>query len=575
MKKLFYYTPIVAFLVLQACNNEGSTQKKEDQQQNQNVTNGQDNILDFIAQEKYQTLDPTKVLDLTSAQVLSQINECLVRFDEDNLSIKPMLASFWEVDPSGLSYTFHLNKEVFFHDNACFEGGKGRSFKASDVVFTFKRICSPSEGNYGYSLFKELIVGAQDYYAGKQTKFGVEAIDAYTVKFDIIKPSSNFLQLLGSIFSAIVSEEAINSNQIIGTGPFIYTKENDTETSITLLRNSNYHLKDKGVQLPYLDGVRYNYGVDGKDLMKAFKNNQIDILENIPVDEVNSLVEENISDFQNEPVKYVLARNKELAITSIYFNTSVAPFNNLKVRKAIAMAIDKNRIVDKILRGEAYGPANHGLVPPAIKDYDYTSVVGLEFDAAKAKKMLADAGFKNGEGFPKTEIITSKQNINVRVALELQKQLKTNLGINVEVTSTSLAELIAIRGGKTSNIILSSWLAETPDPTNFLSLLYGGFVNASIDESSYPNDSRFKNEAFDNAYKEALVTIDREKKYELCLIADQIAANEVPIVPLWYFEKYQLIQSYVLNYKPNAMRIHYLPFVKIDYNVAKKKIETH
>ncbi|NCP45629.1 MAG: ABC transporter substrate-binding protein [Flavobacteriales bacterium] len=574
MKKLFYYTFVIVVVIgLQACNDEGSTQKNEVQQQD--VNTGQDNILDFIAQEKYQTLDPTKVLDLTSAQVLSQINECLVRFDEDNLSIKPMLASFWEVDPSGLSYTFHLNKEVFFHDNACFEGGKGRVFNASDVVFTFKRICSPSEGNYGYSLFKELIVGAQDYYEGKQTKFGVEAIDAYTVKFNIIKPSSNFLQLLGSIFSAIVSEEAINSNQIVGTGPFIYTKENDTETSITLLRNSNYHLKEKGVQLPYLEGVRYNYGVDGRGVLEAFKNNKIDILENIPVDEINSLVEDNISDFQNEPVKYILARNKELAITFINFNTSVAPFNNLKVRKAIAMAIDKNRIVDKVLKGEAYGPANHGLVPPAIKDYDYTSVVGLEFDVAKAKKLLADAGFKNGEGFPKTEIITSKQNINVRVALELQKQLKANLGINVEITSTSLAELIAIRGGKTSNIILSSWIAETPDPTNFLSLLYGGFVNSSIDESSYPNDSRFNNEAYDKAYKEAIITIDKEKKYELCLIADQIAANEVPIVPLWYFEKYQLIQSYVLNYKPNAMRIHYLPFVKIDYNAVKKKIETH
>lgn len=573
MKKLLYYTPIVAFLMFQACNNENTTQKDEIQQQDVNTE--QENILDFIAQEKYQTLDPTKVLDLTSAQVLSQIYECLVRFDEDNLSIKPMLASFWEIDPSGLSYTFHLNKEVFFHDNTCFEGEKGRELKAKDVVYTFKRICSPSEGNYGYSLFKELIVGAQDNYEGKQTKFGVEAIDDYTVKFNIIKPSSNFLQLLGSIFSAIVSEEAINSNQIVGTGPFIYTKENDTETAITLLRNSNYHIKENGIQLPYLDGVRYNYSDDGKDLLKAFKANQIDILENIPVDEINNLVEENINDFQNEPVKYILARNKELAITFINFNTSVAPFNNLKVRKAIAMAIDKNRIVDKVLKGEAYGSANHGLVPPAIKDYDYTSVIGLDFDVAKAKKMLADAGFKNGEGFPKTEIITSKHNINIRVALELQKQLKTNLGINVEVTSTSLAELIAIRGSKTSNIILSSWIAETPDPTNFLSLLYGGFVNPSIDESSYPNDSRFKNEAFDNAYKEAIITIDKEKKYELCLIADQIAANEAPIVPLWYFEKYQLIQSYVLNYKPNAMRIHYLPFVKIDYNVAKKKAETH
>ncbi|PKP45062.1 MAG: hypothetical protein CVT95_09645, partial [Bacteroidetes bacterium HGW-Bacteroidetes-12] len=165
MKKLSYYTTIIiVFLILQACNNEST--KKKDVDQQQDVNTGQDNVLDFVSLEKYQTLDPIKVLDFSSVQVISQINECLVRFDEDNLSIKPMLASFWEVDPSGLSYTFHLNKEVFFHDNACFEGGKGRSFNASDVVFTFKRICSPAEGNYGYSLFKELIVGAQDFYEG-------------------------------------------------------------------------------------------------------------------------------------------------------------------------------------------------------------------------------------------------------------------------------------------------------------------------------------------------------------------------------------------------------------------------
>lgn len=575
MKPTRFLSIALASFILFSCGDDNKT-KIDDNKVNDLSENNSTNVVDFAVSDAYQTLDPIEIVDVNSFQVQSQIFEGLLRFDESDLSIKPVLSKFWEIDDAGLVYTFHLNKGIYFQDNACFEGGKGKEMTAKDVVFTFKRICTEHDNNYAFSLFNEIIAGVKELNASNATEFsGVKAIDDYTVQFTLSKTSSSFLQMLATPFSAIVCEEAINAGAIVGTGPFVYNKSLDTENSITLNRNNNYHLKDNDSQLPYIDGVRYSYIIDGRERLAAFKEGKIDVLENIPVEEINNLVQENISAFQNKPAKYVLARNKELAITYLNFNTTVAPFDNVKLRKAFALAIDKNKIVDRVLKGEAYGPAINGIVPPAVKDYDYSSIIGIEFDVEKAKKALVEAGYGPNKPFPKLEIVSSKESVSVRVALEIQKQLKSNLNINAEVTSMSLSEIIKYKSTNNTSIVVSSWLAEFPDPLNFLSLLYGGYVSESLNESSYPNDSRYKNAAFDKAYKEAMETTDESRKMELCLEADQIAANEVPIIPLWYYERYQLIQSEVKNYVPNAMRIHYLPYVKLEKPQTTTKIETH
>src|SRR5690606_30022818 len=314
------------------------------------------------------------------------------------------------------------------------------------TLFPYTTLFRSTEGeeNYAYTVFNEIIAGVKEFNANSSVGLsGVKAVDDYTVQFTLVKTNSDFLQLIATPFSAIVSKEAIEAGAIVGTGPFIYNKEKDIKESITLLKNNNYHLTDKeGNKLPYLDGVTYHYIEDGKKRLAAFEDGKIDVLENIPIDEINELVQENISAFQNEPVEYILARNKELAITYLNFNTSTAPFNNVKLRKAIAMAIDKNRIVERVLKGEAYGPATNGIVPPAIKDYDYSSVIGLDFNPEKAKKALADAGYNEKNPFPKLEIVSSKESVSVRVALDIQKQLKANLGINADITSLPLSEML-------------------------------------------------------------------------------------------------------------------------------------
>ena len=558
-----------SLLLLTACGGEESV-SVDNNEQNNEITSQKEGCLDFAITEKYNTLDPIHITSVVAFHIGSQIYEPLLRFDEKDLSLQPLLAESWVVSEDNLVHTFSLKKGVFFQNNDCFAGGKGRELKSSDVIYTFNRIYS-EKSSYAYSIFKNIIKGSEN--AGPEGSIeGIKAIDDYNVEITLNRPSSDFLNLLAHIGSSIVPKEAVEQNAIVGSGPFTYSEKEDTDKAITLLKNENYHISDKkGNKLPYLNAVAFNYVKSGQDQLDMFMDEKLDVITGIPPESIKDIVESQIADFQDRPVKYVLGRYPENSTTFLKLNTAIAPFNNVKVRQALGMAINKNKIVDHVLKGEAYGPGDHGIVPSAIKNYDFSSIIGQEYDVAKAKQMMASAGYPEGKGFPTLKFATRKNNTSLRVALEIQKQLLSNLNINVEISSLSLIEIKEMNEKSELNLSLSSWLGEFPDPVTFLSLFYGAHVPESNQESSYPNESRFKNAKFDKLYEQALVTIDTKKRYELCLTADQIIALEVPVIPLWYHENYQLIQSVVKDYQPNSMGIQYLTSVKLEKTPSTKK----
>ena len=569
MKKLVLSIFVVLPFLLSSCGgNEQETQVNETTIEETRNTNS---CLDFAIHEKYQTLDPIKITDVTSFHILSQVYEPLLRFNEKDLSLEPLLAESWSVSENDLTYTFKLKKGVYFHDNDCFDGGNGKEFNASDVIYSFERIFSETENNYAFSLFRNTIVGAEEYNTSGGKISGIKAIDDYTVSFTLVKPSSSFISLMAITSSAMVTKSAVEKSVVIGTGPFTYDEKNDTELAVTLLKNKNYHMLDnKGEKLPYLESVAFNYIQEGQDELALFKDGKLDIITGIQPESVKEIVEAQISDFQNNPAKFVLGRYPKIVTSYLSLNTSIKPFNNVKVRQAISTAIDKSKIVTNVLRGEAFGEGNHGMVPPAIKEYDFSSVIGHEHNIAKAKKLLAEAGFPNGKGFPAIKFSTGKGNTSVRVALEIQKQLLANLNINVEISSLLQKEIMTLNDSSQTDMTLGGWLGEFPDPVAFLSVCYGAGVPESNVESSFPNESRYKNKKFDQLYEQASITLDLKKRYELCLEADQIIATEVPVIPLWYHENYQLIQSSIKNYKSNSMNIQYLTNVSIEEASANK-----
>ena len=524
--------------------------------------------LNIALNQEVLNFDPIKITDGYSLQVLGQIYEGLVRFNEKNLSVEPLLAESWTMDESGLVYTFKLKKGVYFQDNNCFENGKGRELKADDVLYSFNRVCNNSM-NYAYSLLKNKLVGAQASFQTPEFKpvDGIKIIDDYTVSFTLLKSSSNFLQSLATVSLAIVPKEAFEKEafDIVGTGPFVFDANSKEKTKITLKRNSNYHLKDdNGYKLPYLDAVTFHYIENSQERLEQFENKKLDIIVDLPSASIKSVVENQISDFESKPPKYILGRYPELVTTYLEFNTKTEPFKNAKVRQAIAMAIDKIKIVDVILNGEAYGPALNGLVPPAIKGYDYESVIGIEYSVDKAKRVLAEAGYKDGKGLPLIKFyISGNDNQNLRVALEIQKQLLTELNVNTEIVTVTFAEKLERDKTGHGSMGISAWLADYPTPDNFLNIGYGGYVPASLSDPSFPNSARFNNNEFDAYFEQATTTTDEVKRNELCLKAEQILINEAPIIPLWYNENYRLFQSTVVDYVPNVMHIHNLAKVRI------------
>ncbi len=571
MKKVILSFVIVSLILLTSCGGNENT-ITDDGTQNNTLNEANGSRLDFAISEKYNSLDPINITNVNSWHIASQIYESLLRFDENDLSIQPLLAESWTVSDDNLVLTIQLKKGVYFQDNTCFEGGKGREFKSSDVIYTFERIYSKASENYSYTLFKGLIKGGEDYKTLGGEISGLKAIDDYSIEITLSNPSANFLDLLATISSGIIPKEAVEKNQIVGTGPFVYDKANDKEQSLVLVKNQNYHLSDeKGNKLPYLGSVAFSYVKPGQDQLDLFMNDKLDIITGLPPESIKEIVESQIADFQDKPVKYVLGRYPQVSTSFLNLNTSIAPFNNLKVRQALNMAINKSKIVDDVLRGEAYGPGEHGIVPSAIKNYDFSSVVGQEYDVNKAKKLLAEAGYPNGKGFPTLKFATGQGNTSIRVGLEIQKQLMRNLNINVEISSLQLIDIMEMNSRSELNMSLNGWLGEFPDPLTFLSLFYGANLPSSNEENSYPNESRYRNAEFDKLYEQALVTIDTKKRYELCLTADQIVATEVPVIPLWYHENYQLIQSIVKGYQPNSMNIQYLTHVKIEESKAEEK----
>lgn len=563
MKRIaLVFITISSLLVACAGDNSTETNKQDNENQESN------NCLDFAISEKYNSLDPINITDVASFHIGSQIFEPLLRFDEKDLSIKPLLAESWEVGEDNLTHTFSLKKGVYFQDNDCFEGGKGREVKASDVLYSFNRIFSENN-NYAYSLLKGKIEGAEEFKADGGEISGIKIIDDYTISFKLTEPSSNFMSLMATISTGIVAKEAIEKNVAIGTGPFMYNADMDNEKAVTLSKNNNYHVKGK----PFIDCVAFNYVKSGQEQLDWFMEGKLDVITGLPSKSIKEIVEEKIADFQKHPVKYVLERYPQAATSYLNLNTAIEPFNDIRVRKAFAMAINKNKIVDNILKGEAAGPGDHGIVTAAINRYDYSSIVGYEFDAEKAKKLLKEAGYDNGNGFPNLILAAGKGNTSLRIAFEIQKQLLSNLNINVEISSVNIAEKNDLNAKSKCHMSLNGWLAEYPDPTSFLSLYYGKNVAESTEESSFPNESRYKNAEFDKLYEEALITLDESKRYELCLSADQIIASEVPGVPLWYHEDYLLIQSSVNGYQPNPMNIQYLVDVKIQPKQAEQTAE--
>lgn len=572
-KVVSVFAVVLIAIIVSSCGDSSQVPKTENVKKSKHG-----GVLHQSETDEFQTLFPPNISDVISSNIATQVLEGLVRFNPKTLAVEPSIAENWELDSTGTIYTFHLKKGIYFHDNLCFKANKGREVKAADFKYCFEQLCTASPLNVNFqSTFKDRVVGANRYYAetlvGKPTTGleGVKVINEYTLQIKLESPDNVFISLLANPFSFVYPKEAVdlyNDNLKVGTGPFVFEEGKTTKDKIVLSRNNNYHRKDSlGNSLPYLDSVIVHIIPDKEKELAAFKQGKLDFIIGLPTQTVSSVVQKDIQKFKGDSAEYVLDRMPEMVTQFYSFNLSKPPFDNIKVRKAFSYAINRKKIVDDVLMGEAYAPGDYGLCPPAFNEYDISRINGYTYDPDKARRLLAEAGYPGGKGFPKIKIeLNSGGKKHTNVALEIQEQLLGTLGVAVEIEVVPLAQKIEDAKYGKAHIFRSGWVADYPAPESFLIVLYGGNVPDDMSNPSYPNTMRYKNPQFDKLHKEAKAAKTKAEAYDKYLQAEQIAMDDAPVIVLWYDENYRISRSYLKNFQNNPMRFKDYSSVYIQKN---------
>lgn len=578
MKKLIYLCVIL--FIASSCKdvNKGGEGPR---QANGNVFYG--GVFKMNETEDFRNLFPHSVGDVVSHRVANQVYEGLVKLSQSDLSVVPALAEKWDKNEDATVWTFYLRKGVKFHDDPCFPDGNGREVTANDFKYCFTRLCTSSPDNAGFNLsFKNRVLGADEYFESTTNKTplaegvkGIKVIDDYTFQITLVSPFAVFLNILSTPPCWVYPKEAYEKYGVdmrvkcVGTGPFKVKTVKEGE-SVILERNENYWAMDEhGNQLPYLDVLKFSFVKEKKSEFLEFKRGNLDMVYRLPVEMIPEIVDEmgaakrSNSNFNMQVVP---------AMSTLYlgFQHQYEPFNNKAVRKAFNAAIDREKIVIYTLQGEGI-PATGGVVPPSFKAYDITSLKGFTFDPDMAKKYMAEAGYPNGRGFPKVvlQINAGGGDRNVRIAEVVQKMLKENINVDVDINVMPFPEhLESVEMGKAA-FWRGAWISDYPDPESFLSLFYGPLVPPSIEQRSTPNTFRYKNPSFDSLFRAAMKETDIVKRFALYQQADQVVIDDAAFMPIFYDENYRLIQNRVKNFDANPME--YRDFTKVYFTPSEKK----
>jgi len=519
--------------------------------------------------ENIKTLFPPSITDAFSYRIANQIYEGLLKFDQEYLTLKNGIIEGYSVSEDGLTYTFNLKKGVKFHDADCFGDGKGREVTTEDVKYCFTYLCSYNAHNLGFEVFKGVLKGADAFFEatkqGEKPRSGIEGlkvIDKYTIQFQLEKKSSLFLYNLARPYTYIYPKEAFDKYGLdmrvkpVGTGPF-YVSSIDEDIVVILKKNNAYHAFDSlGNRLPFLEALEIRFLKDRKAELLEFKKGNFEMIYHLPTEQIIEIVEDALNKTkQGQYTKYTMQREPEMSSHYLMFNQQNELFKNKNLRKAISFGIDRTKILEYVLQGEGFKAGVNGITPPVFDGYDISKIKGYDLDLDSAHYYLTKAGYPEGKGFPKTVIyLNSDGERNVRVVEEVQKELKDNLNIEIEIQVLPFAQHLENAMNGKSEFFRIGWIADFPNPENFLYLFYGKNVPTDKNEVSFPNLSRYKNDAFDANYDKAMATTNLDETVNSLLKAEQVLLNDAGVIVLWYDEGYRLLQPYVQNFPNNPMQ---------------------
>jgi ABC-type transport system substrate-binding protein len=416
------------------------------------------------------TLDPQVGYDWQNWSVIKSIFDGLMDYKPGTTELEPDLAKEYTVSDDGLTYTFKLRDGLKFHN--------GRPVTAADVKYSLERAVNPATQSPGAGYFS-MIKGHDELSTGKAKEMsGIATPDDKTVVFTLTRPDATFLHLMAINFGFVVPKEEVEKagadwgKKPVGTGAFKFVEWVPGQ-HIVLERNQDYHRAG----VPYLDKLTFEFGQDPTVAVLRLGKGEVDIVgDGIPPAQFAQIMADPAN-------KDLIAIGDQLHTGYVTMNVTQPPFDNLKVRQAVNMAINKDRIVRLI---NNRGVTATQPLPPAMPGYNRQNK-GYSFDPEGAKKLLKEAGAENIS----TELYAMNVDPNPRIAQAIQQDLAA-IGIKAEIRSLAQAEVIAAGGSGKAPLVWSggmAWIADFPDPANFYYGILGcaGVVEGGWNWAKYCN----------------------------------------------------------------------------------------
>ncbi|WP_343747295.1 ABC transporter substrate-binding protein [Fluviicola sp.] len=514
----------------------------------------------FMSSEKIEALFPLQATTIYTQRITSQIFDPILRLDASGSKVIPSVAESFTVSPDGKSYTLSIRKGIYFHPDECLDG-EGRELTAEDVKFTLDMSCSGLAINDVSFMLHDRVVGAAAYNDAtkKQLKpggvSGIQVVDKYKVRINLVEAFAGFDKLLTYSGFGVFPKEAYDfyKNEIrkhpVGTGPFML--EAHSSKGLKLKRNPHYWAKDQfGNQLPFLAGIELSYTKNKRSELIAFRERKIDLVLEIPTEEVDNILGSLKEAQEGKTVKHKVDSKQSFSVTFLGMSQRNPIFKDVRVRKAFNHAINRVDLVNHTLLGEGY-PVLNGFIPNT-EFFPANRVKGPEYNVAKAKSLLAQAGFPNGEGFPVMTIYVSgnADAANHSLAKGIAAQLKQNLGISVLVELVDFDKRNQyVKSGK-AILWISGWIADYPDGESFLSLFYGKYANM---DSEFMNPFKYRSSTFDNLYERLNKEQNPQKRTDIMVECDQQLVNDAVVIPLINDDFITMINSRVRNFKTNSL----------------------
>ncbi len=516
------------FILLSACSSLHRKQEKAAK------------VFRFNSADGISSLDPIHAETEANVHIISQFYNGLFEYDE-NQHLQHCLAEAYDISPDGKTYTIALRKGVFFHDNPAFPEGKGREIRASDVVYSFRRLLNPASGSAGTWVFQDRVLQNAE---GNPSDTCFMEIDDYAIKIYLQEPFVPFLQLLSMPFTYIVPEEAVKlygdlRKKPVGSGAFIF--EEWLEYNYMRMRKNPFYFKRNasGQQLPLIDVIEVSFMTDEHDAFKAFELKKIDFINSLTTEYINKIINKDGTINEEFESKYNVQKipiiNTEyigiLLDNKSYADNPNHPLLDVRIRKALNYMINREEVVEE-LRRNLGKPAHAGLIPPILTG-DKNTVKGYHYDPKQAEELLEAAGYPKGKGLPEITLYTIPSAFYIAEYVQakfrqfgVQSKIEVNNGpAQIGLINTGQAKIFRLR-----------WLADYPDEENYLALF-------NSKNSPGPNKTRYVNLTYDSLYAKACAEKNDTLRKQLYRQMEQLMIDDAPVLPIYYDEALQLTQK--------------------------------